>query len=112
MQFPFLHNQTFLNCYLKKTHAVLTNVPGPFHKITFAGQEVISYKPIIPQPFAGGLGLGILSYNGKVVVTVYTEAYSHSGDFHIKGGPKALADEFSTQFEKLLASAKERQESK
>ena len=39
--------------YLQKMHAVLTNVPGPLNPISFAGQEIVSYKPIIPQPGPG-----------------------------------------------------------
>eukprot|EP01102_Stenamoeba_stenopodia_P002952 TRINITY_DN12889_c0_g1_i1.p1 TRINITY_DN12889_c0_g1~~TRINITY_DN12889_c0_g1_i1.p1 ORF type:complete len:566 (-),score=106.80 TRINITY_DN12889_c0_g1_i1:37-1734(-) len=111
LRYPWLISRGLVDWYLKKIHAVLTNVPGPLHPISFAGQEIVSYKPIIPQPGPGGLGLGILSYAGKVVVSVHTQAESHSGNAHLPGGPKALVNAFNTHFDTMLSLAKEKSES-
>jgi hypothetical protein len=109
LRYPFLVNKPLVNSYLDKIHAVLTNVPGPLNPITFAGRRILKYVPVIPQPGPdGGLGLGILSYAGKVVVSVQTQHHLHSGDQHLPGGPKALTEASTREFQELLKEAKKK----
>jgi len=59
---------------MQKSHAVFTNVPGPREELYLAGKPVKAYIPFIPQPGAGGLGLGILTYNNKVAMTIVADS--------------------------------------
>lgn len=61
---------------------------------------VTKYIPFIPQHGAGGLGMGVLSYNGTVGLGIVTE------DDFLVGGPADICDRFSKEFAELLASAK------
>jgi WS/DGAT/MGAT family acyltransferase len=52
--------------FATKASAVLTNVPGPRRKIYFAGKPLKSLMFWVPQSGNIGLGISIISYNGKV----------------------------------------------
>jgi hypothetical protein len=50
--------------------SVLTNVPGPQDSIQMDGVEVLRWTASPPQAGKGVLGIGMISYNGKLVWTV------------------------------------------
>ncbi|CAJ0841283.1 15318_t:CDS:2, partial [Entrophospora sp. SA101] len=54
----------------KSYHSIVTNVPGPMKPIIFTGQKVERFIAVPPQPGPGGLGIGILSYDGKVSISI------------------------------------------
>lgn len=60
--------------FAMKGTAVLTNVPGPRHPLYFAGQRIDNFMFWVPTPGNLGLGVSILSYNGKVIIGVATDA--------------------------------------
>lgn len=58
----------------ERVTAVMSNVPGPRNPLHFAGQEVESMMFWVPQSGRVGLGVSLLSYDGKVYVGVNTDA--------------------------------------
>lgn len=63
-----------INWYMNKSSGVFSNVPGPRDALYFAGHKITSYIPLIPQSNGyGGLGLGLLSYDEKVVFSAYAD---------------------------------------
>lgn len=57
-----------------KGTAVLTNVPGPRQQLYYAGQLIETLMFWVPTPGNLGLGVSILSYNGRVILGVATDA--------------------------------------
>ena len=66
----WLISQRVVAWFLAKYHAVFTNVPGPSAPLVFAGQQVAGYVPIIPGFTPGALGLAILTYAEKVIISI------------------------------------------
>ena len=52
--------------------AVMTNVPGPQHPLYFAGQRVIELDFWVPQSGGIGMGISILSYDGRIQFGIIT----------------------------------------
>jgi WS/DGAT/MGAT family acyltransferase len=59
--------------FATKASAVLTNVPGPRQEIYFAGKELKNLLFWVPQSGNIGLGISIISYNGKVTLGVMVD---------------------------------------
>lgn len=57
-----------------KATGVMTNVPGPREQLTLAGSPLRDVMFWVPQSGRVGLGVSIISYNGKVLVGVATDA--------------------------------------
>ena len=55
-----------LELFSRKATAVATNVPGPQMPLYLAGCEVREMMFWVPQNGTIGMGLSILSYNGRV----------------------------------------------
>ncbi|ORX94049.1 hypothetical protein K493DRAFT_302292 [Basidiobolus meristosporus CBS 931.73] len=101
---------SFLNDYLckfpvqwfmSKCHAILTNVPGPSKSISFSGKPIDRYIAIPPTPGPGSLGLGILSYDNKVVISgVMDDAEG------LEGIAEAVTEQVRVEFEKFLELAR------
>jgi hypothetical protein len=79
-----------------KCTAVVTNVPGPQHRITLAGREVRSLMFWVPQRADIGVGISILSFAGRVQVGVIADAL-------LVPDPRDLARAFEEEFERLRA---------
>jgi hypothetical protein len=60
--------------------SVLTNVPGPQDSIQMDGVEVLRWTASPPQAGKGVLGIGMISYNGKLVWTVTGKDAIHRCD--------------------------------
>ncbi len=78
-----------------KASGVLTNVPGPRQPLYYAGQEVKNFMFWVPRSGKIGLGISILSYNGKVTVGI-------ASDEGLMPDPEVLLDGFDDEFNALL----------
>ncbi|HEV7489527.1 MAG TPA: wax ester/triacylglycerol synthase family O-acyltransferase [Rhodanobacteraceae bacterium] len=87
-----------LELFSRKASAVATNVPGPQQPLFMAGVEVRELMFWVPQTGSIGLGLSILSYNGKVYFGVI-------GDGKLVRDPDAIVRRFGEEFEKLMLIA-------
>lgn len=57
-----------------KGTVVMTNVPGPSKQLYFAGAGIDNMMFWVPQSGRLGIGISILSYNGKVMIGVATDS--------------------------------------
>ena len=81
--------------FSRKASAVATNVPGPQQALYMAGCTLREMMFWVPQTGSIGLGLSILSYNGRVHFGVI-------GDYKRVRDPDAIVQRFGEEFEKLL----------
>ncbi len=56
-----------------KASGVMTNVPGPREQLYFAGSPIHNFMFWVPRSGNIGLGISILSYNGKVTVGIASD---------------------------------------
>jgi diacylglycerol O-acyltransferase / wax synthase len=75
--------------------AVMTNVPGPAHPLYFAGQRVTELEFWVPQSGGIGMGISILSYNGRIHFGVIT-------DVGLVPDPNRIVGLFRGEFDKLM----------
>ena len=83
-----------LDLFSRKATTVATNVPGPKKPLYLAGVEVKELMFWVPQNGTVGMGVSILSYNGRV----------HFGLIADQGrvaDPDAIAQRFACEVEKL-----------
>lgn len=84
-----------LELFSRKATAVATNVPGPQMPLYLGGSRIREMMFWVPQTGSIGLGLSILSYNGRV-------QFGLIGDGRLVPDPRAVIDRFRPEFEKLL----------
>ena len=84
-----------LELFSRKATAVATNVPGPQQPLYLGGSRVRELMFWVPQTGSIGLGLSILSYNGRV-------HFGLIGDAKLVPDPDAVIRRFGAEFEKLL----------
>ena len=77
-----------------KGTAVITNVPGPRHTLYLAGQPINSLMFWVPAPGTLSIGVSIISYAGKVILGVNTDA-------SIVPDPERIIELFQVEFEHL-----------
>ena len=87
--------RTFLELFSRKATAVATNVPGPHMPLYLAGCRVRDMMFWVPQTGSIGIGISIMSYNGKV-------HFGLIGDAKLVPDPDAIIQRFRPEFEKLL----------
>jgi WS/DGAT/MGAT family acyltransferase len=75
--------------------AVMTNVPGPQKPLYFAGREIDEIDFWVPQSGGIGMGVSILTYNGKVQFGLITDA-------GLVPDPDAIINRFGEEFERLV----------
>ena len=75
--------------------AVMTNVPGPQKPLFFAGREIDEIDFWVPQSGGIGMGVSILTYNGKVQFGLITDA-------GLVPDPENVINRFGDEFEKLV----------
>ena len=92
---PSLVQRPVLDLLSDKASAVLTNVPGPQHPLYLAGAKMDEMMFWVPQNGNVGLGISILSYNGKV-------SFGVMSDQRLVPDPQAIIARFQPEFEKLL----------
>ena len=92
---PKFVQQQILDLLSSKATAVMTNVPGPQQARFLAGAELKQQMFWVPQSGDIGLGVSILSYNGKVQFGLIT-------DKGLVNDPELIVERFGVEFEKLL----------
>jgi diacylglycerol O-acyltransferase len=80
---------------LSRATAVMTNVPGPQHKLYLAGSQLEQVMFWVPQSGDLGMGVSILSFGGKVQFGLITDAA-------LVPDPEAIIAYFLPEFEQLL----------
>ena len=80
---------------LSRATAVMTNVPGPQKPLYLAGSEIKQVMVWVPQPGDIGMGVSILSFNGKVQFGLLADAA-------LVPDPHAIIARFKPEFEQLL----------
>jgi diacylglycerol O-acyltransferase / wax synthase len=84
-----------LEMFSRKATAVATNVPGPQMPLYFAGSRIEDQMFWVPQTGSIGMGISILSYNGRVHFGLMTDA-------KLVPDPEHIIGRFAAEFEKLL----------
>jgi hypothetical protein len=84
-----------LELFSRKATAVATNVPGPQQPLYMAGCALREMMFWVPQTGSIGVGLSILSYNGRVHFGLIADA-------RLIPDPDAVARRFGAEFDKLL----------
>ena len=75
--------------------AVMTNVPGPQKPIYLAGRRIVEQDFWVPQSGGIGMGVSILSYDGRIQFGVITDA-------GLVPDPGRIVERFADEFEHLL----------
>ncbi len=75
--------------------AVMTNVPGPQKPLYFAGKRIREMDFWVPQSGGIGMGVSILSYDGRIQFGVITDA-------GLVPDPDAIVGRFADEFNKLM----------
>lgn len=75
--------------------AVMTNVPGPQQPVWFAGRRIDELNFWVPQSGGIGMGLSILSYNGRIQFGLIADA-------GLVPDPERIVANFHDEFEKLM----------
>ena len=78
-----------------KASGVLTNVPGPRQPLYFAGSRIHNFMFWVPRSGNIGLGVSILSYDGKVTVGI-------ASDEGLMPDPQVLLESFNNELDTLL----------
>lgn len=84
-----------LELFSRKASLVATNVPGPQMPLYMAGAEIREMMFWVPQNGSIGLGISILSYNGRVHFGLIADA-------RLVPDPEQVIRRFGPEFEKLL----------
>ncbi len=79
----------------RNASTVMTNVPGPQKPLFFAGREIDEIDFWVPQSGGIGMGISILTYNGRVQFGLITDA-------GLVPDPNSVINQFSDEFEKLV----------
>jgi diacylglycerol O-acyltransferase / wax synthase len=87
--------EAMLSLFGRKTTAVMTNVPGPAHKLKVCGSTLEQTMFWVPQTGTVGLGVSILSYGGGV-------QFGCIADSSLCPDPQQVVDRFTPEFERLL----------
>ncbi len=92
---PKLVQDIALNILANKASAVMTNVPGPQQPLYMAGARLAQQMFWVPQSGDIGMGVSILSYNGRV-------QFGLVSDRRFVADPERIVTRFRPEFEKLL----------
>ena len=84
-----------LEMFSRKASAVATNVPGPQQPLYMAGCTLREMMFWVPQTGSIGIGLSILSYQGRVHFGLISDA-------RLIPDPQAVIRRFGAEFDKLL----------
>ncbi len=92
---PKFLQQQVLDLLASKATAVMTNVPGPQQARYLAGVKLKQQMFWVPESGDIGIGVSILSYDGKVQLGLIS-------DKGIVDDPERIVGRFAAEFEKLL----------
>ena len=77
---------------------VVTNVPGPQFPLYLMGREMIDPFPMVPLAKGQGLGIALLSYNGRI-------NFGLVGDYELLWDLDELADDIRDSLAELADAA-------
>jgi diacylglycerol O-acyltransferase / wax synthase len=77
---------------------VVTNVPGPQHPLYLLGREMTDIFPLVPLAKGQGLGVAIMSYNGRM-------NFGLVGDYDALSDLDELAEDFQASLAELADAA-------
>lgn len=86
---------TAASMFANKTTGVMSNVPGPQIPLYFAGTKIHEIMFWVPRMGSLGLGISIISYNGKVSLGIATDA-------GLVSNPGAILENFVNEYRMLL----------
>ncbi|EXI85383.1 MAG: putative diacylglycerol O-acyltransferase [Candidatus Accumulibacter regalis] len=92
---PSFVEEQVLKVLASKTTAVMTNVPGAQQARYLAGARIDQQMVWVPQAGDIGMGVSVLSYDGRVQFGLLT-------DKTMVDDPQNIVDRFADEFEKLL----------
>ena len=93
---PGWYHQFVVDLFAAKASAVMTNVPGPKETMHWGGAPIETLMFWVPQAGDIGLGLSIMSYDGRVRVGVAADAaYAPT--------PRPIVEAFEQEFAELAA---------
>ena len=92
---PLTVKQKLMELMGKAVAGVITNVPGPTHPIYLAGGKVEDLMFWIPHTVPLGVGMSLMSYNGKVYMGLVTD------DVLIKD-PDLIVRAFASELKRAL----------
>ena len=92
---PTQLQEVALEMFSRKASAVATNVPGPQQPLYMGGSRVREMMFWVPQTGSIGIGVSILSYNGRVHFGLIADA-------KLIPDPDAVIRRFGPEFDKLL----------
>ncbi|HQU48569.1 MAG TPA: wax ester/triacylglycerol synthase family O-acyltransferase [Casimicrobiaceae bacterium] len=95
---PRILQETLLSILARNASAVMTNVPGPQQPLWFAGARIDSLMFWVPQSGDIGMGVSILSYDGKAQFGVIT-------DKGLCPDPGSITERVGREFETLVLAA-------
>ena len=95
---PKLLQDTLLTILARNASAVMTNVPGPQQPLWLAGARIDGLMFWVPQSGDIGVGVSIISYDGKVQFGLIT-------DRGFCPDPARVIERFGGEFEKLVLTA-------
>jgi len=84
-----------LELFSRKASTVLTNVPGPQDTLYMAGSPIKEMMFWVPQTGSIGMGISIISYQGKVFCGLIT-------DHKLVPDPDQVMRDFQVEFDNLL----------
>jgi WS/DGAT/MGAT family acyltransferase len=92
---PSAVQEVALDLFSRKATTVATNVPGPQQPLYLAGARIREMMFWVPQTGSIGIGLSILSYNGKV-------HFGMIADAKLIPDPRSITGRFAEEFDKLV----------
>jgi len=92
---PQVVQDVALEMFSRKASVVATNVPGPQQPLYLAGCELEEMMFWVPQTGSVGIGVSIMSYNGRVHFGLIADA-------KLIPDPDAVARRFGAEFDKML----------
>ena len=92
---PAMAAQKTAQFFGNKASGVMTNVPGPQKPLYFAGKEITNIMFWVPRSGTVGLGISILSYNGKVSIGI-------ASDKGLMPDPETFLEGFEDEFNYLI----------
>jgi WS/DGAT/MGAT family acyltransferase len=92
---PAAVQEVALELFSRKATAVATNVPGPQQPLYMAGCALREMMFWVPQTGSIGVGMSIMSYNGRVHFGLIADA-------KIVPDPEAVTCRFGPEFDKLV----------
>jgi hypothetical protein len=92
---PAAVQEVALELFSRKATAVATNVPGPQQPLYMAGCALREMMFWVPQTGSIGVGMSIMSYNGRVHFGLIADA-------KLIPDPDAVIRRFGPEFDKLV----------